>query len=320
MKFGIVGTNFISDRFIDALRRRGHTPHAVFSRAQSTGDAFAARHAIPCVYTDLDALCASDVDAVYVASPNYAHGAQATRLLQSGKSVLLEKPATPSFAEWEALWAVAKEENRKSGVVLMEAMRPHYESAYALIASTLPRLGAIRRVTLEFCQYSSRYDAFLAGEVKNTFNPALGNAALLDIGIYPLHIALMLFGKPKTVQSDGFFLQNGFEGGGTVLLGYDGFCAEIIYSKVCNSVTPSVLCGERGALTIDKLTEPKELLLYPNGAPVERLPHTHTENNMVYEIDAFCDAVASGILPDQSVTAQSIALCDEIRAQRGIQF
>ncbi len=320
MKIGIVGTGTISERLIEALLACGHTPSALFSRTRDTGDAFARRHKIPRVYTDFDAFCAADFDAAYVASPNYAHAEQARRLLQSGKSVLLEKPATPSLPEWEALWSVAQEENHKSGVVLMEAMRPHYEVAYELVRAALPKLGAIRRATLEFCQYSSRYDAFLAGEVKNAFDPSLGNAALLDIGIYPLHVALMLFGTPKTVQSDGFFLPNGFEGGGTVLLGYDGFSAEIIYSKVCNSVTPSVICGERGALTIDKLSAPTEIALRLRGGEAAILPYRAPQNNMVYEVAAFCDAVRSGVLPDQSITAQTIAIMDRVRGQRRICF
>ena len=51
LKIGMVGTNFISDDFCDATRQvPGAEVCAIYSRKQETGDVFAQKHGIPCVY------------------------------------------------------------------------------------------------------------------------------------------------------------------------------------------------------------------------------------------------------------------------------
>lgn len=50
----------------------------------------------------------------------------------------------------------------------------------------------LRRVTLEYCQYSSRYDKFRQGEILNAFRPELANGAIMDIGVYPIYMLVQL--------------------------------------------------------------------------------------------------------------------------------
>lgn len=58
--FLIVGTNFISDNFTDAVRRLdGVGISAVLSRRKETGEAFAARSGAERVFTSLDEACAA---------------------------------------------------------------------------------------------------------------------------------------------------------------------------------------------------------------------------------------------------------------------
>ena len=88
----IVGTNFISDRLWHAVQ---YVPEvevcAVYSRHQETGDAFAAKYGITQVYTDYELFLESDLDAVYIATPTYAHCPQTLKALEHGKHVLCEK-------------------------------------------------------------------------------------------------------------------------------------------------------------------------------------------------------------------------------------
>ena len=93
IRIGVIGTNFVSDWLCEAADTLDCVEiTAVYSRAQETGDAFAEKHHIPHVFTDYDAFLSSDViDAVNIASPNFAHAAQAVRALNAGKHVLCEK-------------------------------------------------------------------------------------------------------------------------------------------------------------------------------------------------------------------------------------
>ena len=289
VRIAVVGTNFISDRFMDALSEcDGVSAVAVLSRREETGRAFADKYAIPKIYCDLDALLAdSDIDALYVASPTLCHEEQSCRAMLAGKHVLCEKMMSADLDGAIRMIEVSE----KTGRVLLEAMRPAHDPVYDAVRAALPRLGKIRRATLEFCQYSSRYDAFLSGRVENAFNPKLKNSALADIGIYPLHAALMLFGEPETVRADSVFLSNGFEGFGMMELGYSDMIANITYSKISDSVNPSIIEGELGSLTVNKISAPTELVLHLRGAAPEVLDIAPFRNNMVCEIRAFRDMI-----------------------------
>ena len=74
LKIGIIGTNFISDDFCDAAAQvDGIELYAVYSRSADTGNHFAEIYNIPTVFTDYEHFLDSLIDAIYVASPNFAH-------------------------------------------------------------------------------------------------------------------------------------------------------------------------------------------------------------------------------------------------------
>lgn len=320
VRFCILGTNFISDLFAEAVTAaEGASICAVYSRTQATGQAFADRHGIGKVYTDMDAMLTdASIDAVYIATPNRCHYPMAKRALSAGKHVLCEKPMTECAEQTEELIRLSETVGR----VLLEAMRPDFDPAYPVLREALLRIGRIRRVELSFCQYSSRYDRFRRGEVLNAFDPTIGNCALADIGIYPLHMAVSLFGEPSALTGASVFLSNGFEGAGQALLSYpaQGYTVCVSYSKIANGLHPSLVEGEDGSITVDKLTTPSRILLYPRTGGQEELYRADIPNNMVYEIDAFCSMVR-GERPWQaylSLTHRTMRVYDAIVRNNGI--
>ncbi len=293
IKFAVVGTNNISDKFVFAAKlSKCAEISAVFSRKLDTGAAFAKKHDIKKVFCNFDEMLAeSEIEAVYIASPHMCHPEQSVRALGAGKHVLCEKIISPDKEGFTR----QKSAMEKSGKVLLEAMRPDFDPAMKIIKENLPKLGKIRRVVFEYCQYSSRYDSFKLGELPNAFNPKMKNTALADIGIYPLHMCINLFGKPKRINAEASFLKNGFEAAGALLLSYGDMFANIIYSKVSESVNPSVIEGELGSLSFDKINAPSKIVLHLRGEEPKLLDYTPVPNNMVYEIDAFCEMVG-GVL------------------------
>ena len=291
LKLGIVGTNFVSDWLSDAVAvTDGIEAVAVYSRKEETGKAFAQKHSIPQVFCDFHAFLSSGIEAVYLASPTFCHFEQAKAALERGLHVLCEKPLVMKRDECEKLFDIAKDK----GVLLMEAMRPAHDPVFSLVKKSLADLGKIRRVSFEYCQYSSRYDRFLNGEVLNAFDSKISGGAVFDIGIYPLFWCVALFGKPKSVLAKSVFLENGFEGSGCLLLDYDGFTASVTYSKICDSVIPSVITGEKGSLLIHKMQSPEKILFAPRKGEVVTLDYTPAENNLVFEVADFVAAIQKG--------------------------
>ena len=327
LKIGMIGTNFISDDFCEAAALvPGAELSAVYSRKQETGDAFAARHGIPQVCTDYDEFLDSGLDAVYVASPNFAHCAQTLKALNHKKHVLCEKVMAVNEQEVRSMIDCARQNN----VVLLEAMRPDFDPAYDLIEQNLPRIGKLRRATFEFWQYSSRYDSFREGIIQNAFNPELGNAAVMDIGVYCIHSLVRLFGAPKNVKAFSTKLSNGFDGSGIVLMEYEDMTAEAVYSKIAVSVTPSVLQGEDGSIMIDYISKPESLSLRLResardtltGGTIEKLPYTPAKNNMIFEIQEFLKLIEKKEVDHKYLkySLGTIRVLDEVRRQTGIRF
>lgn len=319
MKIGIVGTNFISSWLAEAAALVPEVQlAAVYSRRQETGEAFAGKHGISKVYTDYEAFLNSDIDAVYVATPTYAHCPQTLEALRHKKHVLCEKIMAVNEREVQSMFDCAKE----NGVVLLEAMRPDFDPALKALEEALPKIGTLRRTSVEYCQYSSRYDKFRQGEVLNAFNPELSNAAIMDIGVYCIHTIVRLFGAPKEIKSFSTKLKNGFEGAGIVLMQYENMMAEAVYSKITKSVSQTVFQGEDGSILVDKIAGPKQIeILYRDGR-TEEISVEAPENNMVYEVQEFVRLAKENCVdhPYRKYSVETAKVVDEARRQNGIVF
>ncbi|MBR5242031.1 MAG: Gfo/Idh/MocA family oxidoreductase [Clostridia bacterium] len=320
ISFGIIGTNFISDWFVSATKRTEcATVSAVYSRTKERGEAFAKSNSIEKVYTSLSEMLSDDeIDAVYVASPTFLHKEHTISALRAGKHVLCEKMIAIDCGELSEMTRAAK----KAGKVLLEAMRPDFDGAVELIRAELDKIGPVRRVSLDYCQYSSRYDKFKSGEVLNAFNPKMKNSALADIGIYPLHTCINLFGEPSSVAARSIFLENGFEAAGSVVMSYPGMLATVNYSKITDNASPSVIEGERGTILIDRINGTDNITVKLRTGESFRLDYRACPNNMHLEVIAFCDMIQGRASNEYylSVSEKTMRCVEKIYASSGIKF
>lgn len=320
MRFLVIGTNFISDLFADAVMRTpGASVTAVLSRREDTGRAFLEKHALEGqTATNLASAFAlferGVFDAAYVASPNALHEEQSVFFLERGVPVLCEKPAALSPESLERILAAAGRGN----AVFMEAMRPVHDPVLNEIRRAVKaEIGEVRAAHIEFSQYSSRYDRFLAGEAVNTFNPAMGNSSLYDLGVYTIATAQALFGPPLAVQSSATRLANGFEASGAALFTYPTFVCTLSWSKVAKNAAPSFILGERGAVTIDRTSEPKDVQIRRGAGEFEPLGITPAVNNMVFEIADFMAAASTDSCARFTAdSAERVRLIAEIEKNR----
>lgn len=319
INFSTIGRNFIVDSFLEAadsfdnLSLRG-----VYSRTQASASEFAKKHNAETTYTSIDELCKDNkTDFVYIASPNACHASQAIQLLNAGKHVLLEKPAVLSEKELLDVFKASKE----SGSIFMEAAVPLHMPAFSQLQSLLPTIGEIRCADLSFCQYSSRYDRFKSGIMTNTFDPTLGNGALMDLGIYCIEILAALFGIPDTLSGSSVFLPESIDAVSSFVCNYGGKIAKITASKVSDSPIPSQIQGENGCITIDKISRPKIITLYKKNEEPIIYDMSSSYPDMAYEIKSFISQL-NGDTTDfyNKVTHTSIKICDMARKELGIDF
>ena len=331
IRFGVVGTNFITDWVIAGAREdERFEPAAVCSRTQERGAEFAAKHNIPHIFTSLEDMVQSDIiDAVYIASPNYKHAEQSILAMSHGKHVLCEKPIASNAREARAMVAAS----HKYGVTLMEAMKSTLSPNFIAVKDNLHRIGTPRRYFASFCQYSSRYDKFKEGIILNAFRPELSNGAMMDIGVYTLYPLIALFGSPKSVNAQGIVLSSGVDGQGAVNMQYDGMNATVLYSKIANSQLPAEIEGEDGNIMIDRIQTPVDVRFYPRQAPAsghekraegESLTGADNHNEYFYEIKEFIDLIEQGrresSINSHQCSIATMEVIDEVRRQLGVRY
>lgn len=325
INLAVIGTNFITDRLLEGVALcPGIQATAVYSRTMERAREYAAAHSLPLTFNSLDQLAAcQDIDAVYIASPTCCHAAQAVQMLQAGKHVLCEKPIASNQRELNQMLQAADEQ----GAVLLEAIRAVFTPAYRWLQERLERIGPVRRVSLSFCQYSSRYDKFKNGVIENAFRPELSNGAIMDIGVYPLHLMVSLFGPPQSVTAQGVVLPGSIDGEGTVLARYPGMLAQVAYSKISDSTLPNEIQGEGGCLLFGPGGVPRWAKAVYRGGASEQAPADSCPQDMYYEVRQFVHlihACSGASVPEgrqyRQASLHTMQVLDEARRQTGIRF
>lgn len=322
IRFATIGTNWITDRFIEAAAQiEDFKLNAVYSRTEKKAFNFAEKYNIDNYFSNLEEMAASDlIDAVYIASPNSLHAEQSILFLENNKHVLCEKAIASNQKELKKMIETAK----KNDLLLMEAMKSSFLPNYKLIENNIPELGRIRRVFFNYCQYSSRYDKYKRGENPNTFNPEFSNGALMDIGVYCIYPLINFFGMPESLQVESLILDSSVDGEGSIIFEYDSMDAVITYSKIADSYIKSEIQGEKANIVIDKIAEPEEVILIEREAGKRKLSRNQEYEVMYYETKHFIDLIKAGKVESPvnsyELTLKVMKIMDIIRERSGIIF
>lgn len=264
LQLATIGTSWITSQFIEACLAEGsYQLSRVYSRtlakAQEVVDRFGQGQAVD----NLDALFGDAVDVIYVASPNLLHFDHAMAAIHHGKHVIVEKPQFVTPDQWQEAHEAAK----VHGVYLFEAIRHLHTRNYQWLKQLIDQTRA--RMTYPFLgaafnigQYSSKYDAYIKamdGEagvsVPNIFNPEMATGTLMDIGIYPIYVALGLFGFPQKSVYHPVLGPNGSDLMGTIVLTYADFMVTLFIAKGVHSLQASEIYLGKETVIINNITD-----------------------------------------------------------------
>ncbi len=242
VRWGILATGGIAARFTRDLQLipDDAAVAAVASRDLARAEAFAADHGIPRAHGSYEDLAADpEVDVVYVATPHSHHLAAAELCLRAGKHVLVEKPLTASPADTARLLDLAEQE----GLFCMEAMWTRCNPLMRQLAGFVAdgRFGAVRHVS---CSFTFPFDG---PPQHRLLNPALAGGAVLDLGVYPVHAALMLLGRPDRVSAEGSLTRTGVDGHAAALLRWKATDSR---PSATASLLASLECGPAESLSV----------------------------------------------------------------------
>lgn len=290
MNLATIGTSWITEDFVKSARQSGKlTLYAVYSRSANKAEQLAKKYNAPQSYTDLKQIADNEeIDVVYIASPNSLHYEQAVLMLQHKKHVICEKPIFSNTKEYEQAYQIAQE----NGVYLFEAIRNIHTPNFQVLQQQLSQIGQVRSTILHYIQYSSRYDLYLQGEEPNVFSSRFSAGVLVDLGVYPIYIAVALFGEPERVSYHPLMLRTGVDGSGTLVLHYADFHCTIVFSKMSQAFISCEIHGEQGTLQFNHVNPITEVSLIDSRSH-ERTSLTaqQDELDMVYEIDNIVNVI-----------------------------
>ena len=319
INMGIIGTGNIAAKMADTIFEMGNVMHyAVSGRSLEKAERFAVEHNLRRAYGSWQELLEDPlVHLVYVATPNSCHYEHTKQALLHGKHVLCEKPFTSTAAQAKELLTLAEER----GLLLTEAVWTRYMPFSATLRGLLDRcvVGKIHTLTANLGYPHSHKERLL--------RPELGGGALADIGVYPIHFALMMLGNEiEQVDSSAILLDTGVDAQSSITLRFaSGVMAQLHCSMLCATDRRGILYGDEGYLVVDNINNPLSAQLF---SPTGQLRETYRAPAQIsgyeYEVDAAVKAIRAGgtecTQMPHSETLFVMELLDRLRREWGVKY
>lgn len=252
MKFGIIGAGGIVHFFLQLTKEMNDDELELTSICSIPKDEeklvdLCNTYGIGTYYTDLDQMLDEcDLDVVYIGVPNQFHYSYTKKALMAGKNVICEKPFTSNYFEAKELAELALEKK----LYVFEAVTTRYFPNTQKIKETLKDLGDIKLVTMNYSQYSSRYDSFKSGTDIPAFSSKASGGALMDLNIYNINFIVYLFGKPIDVK---YYpnMERGIDTSGILYLDYGSFKCVCVAAKDSKAPISSTIQGDQGCICLE---------------------------------------------------------------------
>ena len=291
INWGIIGTGNIANSFAtDFTYSEGGKLIAVASRSIENAIKFAQKFKIKNIYGSYEELYNDpEVDVVYIATPHNLHFKNVSDAIKKGKAVLCEKPITINPEECHQLIDLC----RSTNTYLMEAMwtyfLPPILKAREWIAEN--RIGDVRYMRADF-GFKAEFK-----QQGRLFNPDLAGGALLDIGIYPIALAWLIYNQvPEQITVNLKRASTGVDTEEIMVFKYkDGSMANLTASLLYKMPNDAIIIGDQGYIKIPDFFMANECFLYNNDDEViEHYLDQRKSKGYNYEINAVNQNLLSG--------------------------
>lgn len=298
MKIGILGCGHIATKMAEAihfLEKQGldFEAYAVASRTSEKAKKFAEDYHFKKAYGSYQELaCDSNVDLIYIATPHSEHYENAKLCLNAGRNLLVEKAFTANALQASEIIALAEEK----GLFLCEAMWTRFLPAIKMLKTLIlnDRIGTVQSVEAEFSMPLSH--------IERLHKPELAGGALLDLGIYTLTFADLLFSDPQIakennsisqIQSHSILFDSKVDATDWISLSYkNGQKAFLKTSMVLPIRNEGFVFGTKGFIKVQNLNDMIQLQVFDSsGTLLESIETPRMQNCYEYELLACKEAL-----------------------------
>jgi predicted dehydrogenase len=320
INWGILGTGRISEKFAADLQ---FVPNArlaaIGSRDAARAFKFADKFHAPKSYGSYKDLASDqDIDVIYIGSPHISHCENTLVCLDKGKAVLCEKPF--AMNEKEVLRMVSKA--RAKNLFLMEALWtrfiPAIKKAFELVESGA--IGDIVHIKADF-GYKAQYDP-----AWRLFNKELGGGSLLDIGIYPVFLILLLLGEPDEIAADAIIGRTGVDELVSAYFKYNNGKMATLYSTlIADTPGEAEISGTKGYIRINHMWHmSRSLEMHLNDGQTESFEFSSQGMGYEYEAAEATNCLQKGLkesaLLPLDFSLRLIRVLDRMRKQCGLAY
>ncbi len=328
-RWGLLGAGVILDRWLKGFRQVENASIAgIASRTRETAERQAARYGIGDAMTYDELLARKDIDVMYIPVPHPAHKELAIRAMEAGFPVLVEKPAGVNTAEWDEMTACAG----TNKVFLMEAV---WTACFPAMRRILDEIGAgtIGGVRNLQAAFTFRIPDDYRGRLTD---PMSAGGALLDVGVYNLHFARMVYGRSPvrwvslaSIDTDEMHLQ--VDEQAAYIGQYENGALSVLTSAIrVDTPDTAYIYGTKGYIRVPVFWKPTEFEICRGGEnrtvsmPVPQNVSGIEDEGYQFEIRHVQECLSKGLLESplvpQAVTREVLDQCGELRSQWGLKF
>lgn len=316
---GIMGTGKIAGIMAGTIKKMKNVKlYAVASREQVKADVFSNKYGCKKAYGSYEELAMDKkVDLIYIATPHSEHFENARLCIENGKPVLCEKAFTANAKQAELLLKLAEEKN----VFITEAIWTRYMPMMTTIQQVLGSgvIGELKTLTANL--------GYVIDQKPRLQDPALAGGALLDVGIYTLNFAAMLFGNNyERIESSCSYTQTGVDEQNSITIYYhDGKMAQLNSSMVSLSDRKGIIHGTKGFAIVENINNFESITVYDTEyKKVASYKRPKQITGYEYEVEACLKALSDKELEcpqmPHSETIRMMKIMDELRKEWGIVY
>lgn len=314
LRMGILGLGKIAHKMARTVAQMKQVRiAAVGSRSYEKAREFAALYGIEKTYGSYEGLASDgDLDLIYIATPHSEHYYHMKLCLKYNKNILCEKAFTLNVEQAREVFAEAE----KKGLLLTEAIWTRYMPSRAMISQVIESGLIGKPASL------SANLGYVLTQVERVMNPRLGGGALLDVGVYVINFALMVFGEDyDTIISKARFNSEGADISNSITITWeDGRMAVLHSSALAQTDRKGFVYGDRGYLEVININNCEEIRVYNlERQMIKKIKVPEQITGYEYEVEACRTAILNHWtecpqMPHRS-TLEVLEIMDEIRRQ-----
>lgn len=285
MNVGILGTGSIAHKMANTIIQMNNVNlTGAASRNYQKAKEFAGEYNIERKYGSYEELAKDKtLDLIYIATPHSRHFEDCMLCLKNNKNVLCEKAFTANSKQAEEVLRYAESKNLFISEAMWTRFMPIRFMLDKIVSSGI--IGNISSLTANL--------GYSIADKERIMKPELAGGALLDLGIYTLNFAVMIFGNNITdIHSSCSKNKYGVDIHNSIILTFDSNKTAVLHSNAAaNTDRRGIIYGDKGRIKIENINNCSRIDVILNNGTITSYDAPQQISGYEYEVEASLKAI-----------------------------